>query len=82
MDRFSNDVATLIVVIACLLALKFVLNVVRFLRMKRYLRRYKQWHATGDEKFLESKAQVVQLLKDARVRTELVQLLSPLAFPP
>lgn len=67
MDWFSNEVLTVIILIAGLLLLKFVLNLTRFLRTKRYLTKYKKWHSSRDEKFLESKAQVKRLLRDAGV---------------
>lgn len=67
MDWFPNELTTLLIVAACLLLLKFVLNLVRYLRTKRYLAKYKKWHASRDEKFLESKAQVVKLVRDAGV---------------
>lgn len=74
MDWFSNDVATLVVVVACLPLLKFVLNLVRYLRIKRYLSKYKKWHASRDERFLESKAQVVKLVKDAGVADQRISV--------
>src|SRR5919107_5355397 len=61
------DWLSAIILFACLLSLKFILNLSRFLRMKRYLSKYKRWHSARDEKFLEPKAQVIRLLRDAGV---------------
>ena len=64
----SGEVRTLLIVAACLLLLKFVLNLTRYLRIKRYLTKYKKWLYSRDMKFLETKAQVVRLLKEADVK--------------
>ena len=61
------DWSTLIVVAVCVPLLKLILNLVRYLQLRRYLSKYKKWHASRDEKFLESKAQVVKLVRDAGV---------------
>lgn len=66
-DWLSGEMALLLYVLAALLLLRFIINLVRLLRTKRYLTRYKKWHASRDEKFLEFKAQVVKLVKDAGV---------------
>jgi hypothetical protein len=77
MDWFATDVKTLIVVAACLLLLKFFLNLSRFIRMNRYLRKYKKWHSSRDEKFLESKGQVIRLLKEAGVNDARISVSQP-----
>lgn len=80
MDWLSNEVTTLLIVAVCLLLLKFVLNLVRFFRIKRYLTRYKRWHASRDEKFLESKSQVVKLLQDAGIRDHRITVSQPVGY--
>ncbi len=74
MHWFSSDVRIMAVVIVSLLLLKFVLNLARFVRMKRYLEKYKKWHSTRDEKFLESKSQVVRLVRDAGVSDQRISV--------
>jgi len=67
MNLSTNEMVPLLYVFAGLFLLKFVINLVRFLRTQRYLKKYKKWHSSRDEQFLESKAQVVRLLRDAGV---------------
>jgi hypothetical protein len=60
-------VVSFLYVFAGLLLLKLVLNVVRYVRTKRYHSRYTKWVDDPDWKFHEYRAQVVRLLKDAGV---------------
>jgi hypothetical protein len=79
-DWLSNEMALLLYVLAALLLLKFIVNLVRLLRTKWYLRRYKRWHSSRDEKFLESKSQVVQLLRDAGVHDGRISVSQPVGY--
>ena len=57
----------ILLIVAGLLLLRFIINLSRFLRTKRYLARYHKWLENPDDKLLESRAQVRKLLKDANV---------------
>jgi len=57
----------ILLIVAGLLLLRFIINLSRFLRAKRYLARYHKWLENPDDKLLESRAQVRKLLKDVNV---------------
>jgi hypothetical protein len=56
----------------CVLLLKLVINLSKYIRAKRYLSKYWKWLAKGDTKLLEHKTQVIKILKDAGVEDALI----------
>lgn len=80
MDWLSNDVATLIIVAACLLLLKFVLNLSKYLRTRWYQWRYRKWLSSQGMKLRESRAQVVKLFKEAGVKDSYVSVANEIGY--
>lgn len=62
------------------LILKFTINLSKYLRAKRYLERYMRWLIDKDEVLIQSKAQMIQLLKDADVSDSYVGFVEPMGF--
>ncbi len=71
---------TLLVVAACLLLLKFVLNLSKYLRTRWFHWRYKKWLSSHNMKLRESKAQVVKLFRDAGVKDSYVSVANPIGY--
>lgn len=75
---------SLLYVLAGLLLLKFVLNLSRYAQTKWHLSRYMKWlsesDSTLDSKLLESKAQVVRLLKEAEVADSRLSVTQPIGY--
>ena len=80
MSLFTDDMVRLLYVLVCLLLLKFVINLVKYFRTRWYLSRYIKWLSSTDAKLLESKAQVVHLLKDAGVEDSYVGVAQPVGW--
>lgn len=70
----------IIYILIALLALKFVINLSKFIRVKRYHKKYVEWLATKDEKLFESRAQVKRLLKEAGVQDSYVGVAEPIGY--
>lgn len=80
MDWFLSNVPTLVVVVACLLLLKFVLNLSKYLRTRWFHRRYKKWLSLQGMKLRESRGQVVKLFKEAGVKDSHVSVARHIGF--
>src|SRR5215217_9479367 len=66
--------------LAGLLVFKFINNLSKYLRTRHYLSRYANWLSNPDNKLLESKAQVVKLLKDAGVSDSSFPTAQPVGY--
>jgi len=71
----------LVYILIFILAIRFILNLSRYIRAKKYYEQYLSWLAVKrTSKLVESRAQVVRLLKDAGVADNYVGFAQPLGL--
>ncbi len=73
-------IESLLYVFAVLLLLKFVINFSKYVRTKQHLSRYKKWLSDPNWSLVESRAQVIRLLKDAGVEDVEIGVTQPIGF--
>ena len=68
-------------ILIAILAVKFILNLSKYMRTKRYHDQYVNWLTVNrTPKLIESRAQVIALLKDAGVKDSYVGTVQPMGY--
>jgi len=71
----------LLYILIVILAVRFILNLSKYIRTKRYHDQYLNWLTVNrTPKLIESRAQVIALLKDAGVKDSYVGTVQPMGY--